>query len=118
MKNLVRRYKISRAINEPLDDNDKEIINFIKSKIDGLTIYQVNDYEINFMNSEGECMLQQDSKNDILWVSYYDIWSVLEDEYLLNYKDIQIVIKGMVELAFKMSVSTPKQDDIIRYIHG
>ena len=107
MKNLIRRYKISKAINEPLEGNGKEIIDFIKSKIDGLTIFQMNDYEINFMDNEGKCIMQQDSKNDRLWVSYDDIWSVLKYKYLLNYDDIQIVIKGMVELAFKMMVSTP-----------
>ena len=59
------------------------------------------------MNSEGKCILQQDSKNDRLWVGYYDIWLVLEMKYLLKYSEIQIVIKGMVELAFKMKVGTP-----------
>ena len=108
MKNLIRRYKISRAINEPLEGKDKEIIDFIKSKIDGLTIFQMNDYKINFMNSEGNCIMQQDSKNDYLWVRHEGFWSVLETKYLLIYEDIQIVMKGMVELAFKLRVSTPR----------
>ena len=91
MKNLIRRYKISRAINEPLEGKDKEIIDFIKSNIDGLTIFRDNDYEINFMDNEGKCIMQQDSKNDILWVPYDGFLSVLKDKYLLKYDVIQIV---------------------------
>ena len=113
MKNLIRRYKISRAINEPLEGMDKEIIDFIKSKIDGLTIFQKNDYIINFMNSEGKCIMQQDSKNDKLWLAYDGFWSVLETKYLLKYNVIQIIIKGMVELTYKMRVSTTQQTDCL-----
>ena len=107
MKNLVRRYKISKILDIPLEGKDKEIIDFIKSIIDGLVLFQENDYVINFMNSDGVCIIEQDSKSDILWVRYEGFWSVLEMKYSLNYVDIQIVIKGMVELTFKMSVGTP-----------
>ena len=106
MNNLIRKYKISKILDIPLEGIDKEIIDFIKSKIDGLIIFQEN-YEINFMNSGGECILQQDEKNDRLWVLYEGFWSILETKYLLKQYEIQIIIKGMVELAFKMRVSTP-----------
>ena len=60
------------------------------------------------MNSEGICIMQQDSKNDRLWVRYYDIWEVLETIYLLKRDEIQCIMKGMVELTYKMSVGTPR----------
>ena len=59
------------------------------------------------MNSKGEFIFEQDEKNDTLWVRYYGFWSVLEDEYSLNIDDIQVIIKGMVETAYKMRVGTP-----------
>jgi PAS domain-containing protein len=107
MKNLYRRYKISQLLDEPLLDKDKEIIDFILDKIKDLTLYIDEDGCHNYMNSKCEFIFQHDDKNGMLWVRYQDFWSVLEYKYLLNDVDIQVIIKDMVETAYKMSVVTP-----------
>jgi len=107
MKNLHRRYKISQLLDEPLLDKDKEIIDFILDKIKDLTLFIDEDGCHNYMNSKGEWIFEQDEKNDRLWVRFKDFWSVLSTNYSLNRDDIQVIIKGMVETAYKMRVGTP-----------
>jgi hypothetical protein len=108
MKNLYRRYKISQLLDEPLLDKDKEIIDFILDKIKDLTLF-IDEYGChNYMNNKGEFIFEQDEKNDTLWVRFKDFWSVLSTNYSLNRDDIQVIIKGMVETAYKMSVGTPR----------
>ena len=106
MKNLYRRYKICQLLDEPLLDKDKEIIDFILDKIKDLTIFTYTDSCYDYMNSKGEFVFEQNEKNDTLWVRYEGFWSVLETKYLLNYDDIQDIIKGMIETIYKMKVET------------
>jgi hypothetical protein len=107
MKNLYRRYKISQLLDEPLSNKEKEIIDFISDKIKDLTLF-IDEYGYhNYMNSKGHFIFKQDEKNDTLLIRYDGFWSVLEDKYSLNYADIQVIIKSMVETTYKMSVGTP-----------
>ena len=108
MKNLLRRYKIHQ-ITPVLSKQELEIIDFIKNKINNLTEFKYSDYpdSLFYMNSEGECILEQDDKNERLYVRYYGFWEVLETKYKLDYIDIQFIIQGMVEIAFKRKVYTP-----------
>ena len=116
MKNLYRRYKISQLLDEPLSNEEKEIIDFILDKIKDLTLFIDEDGRHNYMNSKGEFIFEQDDKNDTLWVRYQDFWSVLEKKYSLNRDDIQIIIKGMVETAYKMRVGTPSISNDIKQL--
>ena len=104
MKNFYRRYKISQITNDSITLEEKEIVEFILDKIKDLTLF-IDEYGCHYyMNNKGEFIFQQDDKNDTLWVRYQDFWSVLEKKYSLNRDDIQIIIKGMVETAYKMRV--------------
>ena len=105
--NLYRRYKISLITNEGITSDEKEIVEFILDKIKDLTLFIDDGYQ-NYMNSKGECLFQQDEKNDILWIRHRDFWSVLEDKYSLTYDDIRVIIKSMVETTYKMRVGTPE----------
>jgi hypothetical protein len=107
MKNLYRKYKISQLLDEPLHNEEKEIIDFISDKIKDLTLFIDNGNYYYYMNSIGEFIFEQDEKNDRLLIRYDGFWSVLEDKYLLKYADIQVIIKSMVETTYKMSVGTP-----------
>ena len=49
----------------------------------------------------------QDEKNGHFWCSYQHYWSVFENEYGLNYTEVQEFTKDMVEKHFKMKVLTP-----------
>jgi hypothetical protein len=106
MKNLYRKYKIGQLLDEPLSNEEKEIIDFISDKIKDLTLF-IDNGNYYYMNSIGEFIFEQDEKNDTLLIRYDGFWSVLENKYLLNYADIQVIIKSMVETTYKMSVGTP-----------
>ena len=108
MNNLIRKYKIHQ-LTPVLLKQELEIINFIKDKINNLTEFKDIEYpdSIFYMNSEGEYILEQDDKNERLWVRYKEFWEVLETKYLLEYADIQSLIYYIVEEAFKRKVYTP-----------
>lgn len=86
-----------------------EIINFIKDKLSDLIAYKDENHPetIFYRNSEDKWVLEQDNLNDTLWVKYKDFWSVLGIKYSMKFKDIQLVIKYMVEQKFKIKVSMP-----------
>ena len=107
MKNLYRRYKISQITNDGITSEEKEIVEFVLSKIKDLTLLiDVNGYH-NYINNKGEFIFEDDEKNDILYVRDYGFWSVLENKYLLKYDDIQVIIKDMVEATYKIKVGIP-----------
>ncbi len=107
--NLVRKYKISKILNKPLEGVEAEIILFIHSWLKDLIIFQYANIltSIYYMNSMGQFVLEQDNKNDRLWVRYNDFWGVLKTKYSIEYKDIQILLKFLIEEAFKQQVATP-----------
>ena len=45
---------------------------------------------------DGNWLFKQDFKNGYLWVSYNYIWSVLRNEFGLNYDEIQELIKNVM----------------------
>ncbi len=110
--NLIRKYKISKILHQPLTGIEGEIIELNHSWLNDLIPFKMFEYtdSIYYMNSKGEYVLEQDNKYDRLWVRYKDFWSVLESKYLMKYKDIQILLKFMVEEAFKQKVATPTKE--------
>ncbi len=107
--NLIRKYKISKILNQPLESIEKEIIDFIHSWLSNLIPFKMDEYpdSIFYMKEDGRYVLEQNNKKDRLWVRYNDFWSVLESKYLMKYKDIQDILKFMIEEAFKQKVATP-----------
>jgi len=103
-KNLYRRYKISQITIDGITSKEKEIIDFILSKIKDLTLFIDDNGCHNYMNSKGEWIFEYSEENYALYVRYYDFLSVLMDKYPLKYDDIQDIIKGMVETTYKIKV--------------
>lgn len=52
-----------------------------------------------------KCILEKEKH--YLWVSYNRIWKIFEDEFGMDYGEIQTFIKSMVEKHFKMTEVTP-----------
>jgi hypothetical protein len=107
-KNLYRRYKISLITNEGITDTEKLIIEFVLDKIKDLTLFVDENGCHNYMNSNGKFIFEHDEKRDILWILYYDFWSVLEKMYLLKYSDIQYIIKIVVENTYSINIGMVK----------
>lgn len=53
-----------------------------------------------------DCYFQL-AKNGDLWCSYEGVWKIFEDEYHLKYKEIQTLMKRVLEEHFKMRGITP-----------
>src|SRR5690606_17537227 len=60
---------------------------------------------------DGEYLWEFDFRNNYLWLRYSTVWSVLENEYGLNYDDVQSLVKNEVESHFncKEITSAPSQ---------
>ena len=55
----------------------------------------------------GICLFEQDLKNGYFNTNYYEIWSFFYHNYMSNYDNIQLLIKGWLEDTNKLSVLTP-----------
>jgi hypothetical protein len=91
------------------EDKEKEMREFLKEKMNGLTI-KLNDGFPNSVfyvkNDRVLFELCQDGKNRYFYVRYDEIWSVFETKYSMEYADIQAFIKNVVETDLKLGSIT------------
>ncbi len=100
--NLIRKYKISKILNKPLEGVEQEIILFIHSWLSDLIPFKYTDSESFFyMNTSGLYVLELDNQNGYLYVRWSEFWSVLENKYFISYQDTQLLLKFMIEESFK-----------------
>ena len=59
------------------------------------------------MKPDGTFIMQQDNKLNRLWIRFDRFWEVLYYNFGMEYSDIRILMKYMVERAFKQKVSIP-----------
>ncbi len=106
--NLVRKIKISKITEVNFTEIETEIINFVNSKLDDLIPFKYEKYpkSIFYMSPEGKWLLEQDDKNDRLYVRYNNFWEVLNDKYKMINSEIQYTLKYMVEQYFEKKVSS------------
>jgi hypothetical protein len=60
----------------------KEIKEWLMDVFDGME-KKKSEFGFNFYK-EGQWLFEQDLKNEYFWVSYYNIWSIFENEYSMN----------------------------------
>jgi len=106
--NLVRKYKIHR-LSPCLNDVELEIISFIENQLKVLKPIKKHNYPKTtyYVNSDDEIILQQGIISDKLWVRHKDFWGVLQEKYLLEYVEIQDIIRYMVLIHLKFRASIP-----------
>jgi hypothetical protein len=106
MKNLYRRYKISKLLDEPLLDKEKEIVEFVLDKIKDLTIF-IDEYGgcYNYMNSNDEFIFEYDKISNVLLIRYDDFWSVLNSKYLIEHNDIGEILLDIITKVFNISAN-------------
>ena len=59
-----------------------------------------------YYSLNGKILFEQDGKNDVFWVRYDDVWSVLINKYRLKHHIIRDIIKVHVRNALKLKVNT------------
>lgn len=112
--NILMRLKIGKLTGY-YQEKDKEPIDFIQSILDEMFMKTHIDYPNKIFYMIGDKVYFEMNKDiqkrrtDNLWCRYEDFWELLEQKYLLNYTDIQILIKSMVEHHLKCSVGTPNR---------
>ncbi len=111
---IIRKYKISKITGIPLAGLESECISFMKGILEDLIPFKEENCpdSIFYMNSKGDWIFEQDNKNDVFYVRYDIVWSILQSEYNIKGSEIQEFIKYMVEEAFKQRVSTPSVEII------
>lgn len=83
---LIRKIKIHKLI-PVLFLRELELILFIKDKLKDLIKYEHKYHlqSIFYMKPDGECILEQDNKYNMLWVKFDGFWDVLNRKRLLYY---------------------------------
>ncbi len=87
-------------------DKTKEMSDFLFNMINGSVIQFTGDREITYYK-DNEWIIQQDYKNERLWVRYSLIWNVFEEKFNLNYNQIRNFIKDWIETNTKWKGLTP-----------
>ena len=84
----------------------KEVID---KNLDGCVIKTTDEYPNSYLFTQGDrYVMEQDQKNDHLWVRWDGLWSIFSNDFCLEYEDIQAIIKFMVEQHLRSKVGTPK----------
>jgi hypothetical protein len=107
MKNLYRRYKISKLLDEPLLDKEKEIVEFVLDKIKDLNIFSNGSNIHYYRNSKGEKIFEREEFIDYelrLWITNEGFWKVLEKKYLLSTWDIQYILYDIICENYKINI--------------
>ena len=100
---------IRKIVPVKFSELEQKIIDLFKDKLSDLVVFidESEPSKINYMKLDGTCILQQDNKNDILFVIYKEFWEVLDYKFGMGYDDIQILMKSMIERTFKIKASIP-----------
>ena len=58
---------------------------------------------------KGHNFMIYDRKNEIVYINYYEIWSVLEDKFGLNYSETQELTKRWLDEVYNLRGVTPQR---------
>ncbi len=101
---LVRKLKINKLTPVSFTEEEKEILDFVKSRISSLTVFEYKS-SIYYINNDNQWILEQDSEHNMIWVRWEDFWKVLERKYKISDKDISIFLKWIIKDNLKCKIS-------------
>lgn len=87
--------KLKEVLGQLVPENtskEQEMSDFLFSKLNGVNLKR----DGRFLDSQNNILFIV-PKNNVLYVSYHQIWSVFESKYKLNYNQIANFIKTWVE---------------------
>ena len=88
----------------------------IKEPMDFLNLFndldsvQSEEYEhwVLYRYKKGHNFMIYDRKNDYVHINYYEIWSVLEDKFGLNYSETQELTERWLDEVYNLRGDTPR----------
>ncbi len=109
---LVRRHKISKISNTPLDKFDKEIVEFIESWLNDLESVRLESHKnsLFYFNNKGQFILEIKRWN--IWIRYDDFWEVLHTHYLMDYDEVQEYLKYVIPKNININNSNPRHGSV------
>ena len=110
MKQQLRKLKLYElGITEwPYATSYETMRSLVDQNLDGCVINTSDEYLDSYFFMQGEkVIMEQDKKNDVLWVRFEDYWSIFSNDFSLQYDDIQAIIKFLVEQHLRSKVGTP-----------
>lgn len=105
--NLIRKYKISKNLNIPLTGIEKEIVDFIESKLKNLDTYIYPKYPNNtfLMTPQGKWLIEIDPDMDAAYIRYDDFSLILEEKYGIELSDIESFMSFLISYKFNFLVN-------------
>jgi hypothetical protein len=91
----------------PEKSKEQEMSDFLFSKLKEMTSNITGIKEVTYYDADNKFLIQQDYRNERLYVSYHRIWSIFESKYGLNYNQIRDFIAVWVETNLGWKDLTP-----------
>ncbi len=117
--NLVRKYKISKAINEPLTGAEGKAIALIESWLSNLTIYIVeNEYITSnyYMSVDGDYVISNNPLYGGTNIRNFGFWETLHEDYNIPDDDIRWILKYLISRKFPdMKINTINPSYVLQH---
>ena len=81
---------------------------FIKNIVNNLTVRKEQGSYSTFYDYDWHTVFEYDPKYNDLWVSWIHVWSILSNEYSMQYTDIQEFVKCNVVEPLNLGDVTPQ----------
>jgi hypothetical protein len=95
---ILEKYKLGLH-----QDEEKDYENWFKEQLTNLKISKSTKYsEYLIYKKDGDVLYNYNEKNGWFYIDFNKIWSVFESKYHLNYYEISLLSKGMVEEHFNL----------------
>ena len=89
LSNLKERVNILEQIINAPEENKPTPENYLRNILYKCTGKVTDGCHITWYDENGQWVFKQDLKNKILYCYYYKTWEVFEQEYSMNYQQIQ-----------------------------
>ena len=110
MKQQLRKLKLYElGIAEwPYETSYEKMKEVVDQNLDGFEIKTTEKWSNSYFFMQGDrFVMEQDQKNGHLWVRQDGFWSIFSNDFSLEYRDIQAIIKFLVEQHLKSKVGRP-----------
>jgi hypothetical protein len=86
---------------------DRATLKFLNTQYGNLEPYENSKWPMfTFFMKDGKVIFEYHKRNGVVFVSYEDIWSILESFFGFNYDEIQSLTKEWMEKQYNLDVKS------------